>query len=767
MKRTLLICIFFISGIASWFTNSVTAQISSWHLYKEAPPNVIPLQFSGTEDGVLYMLTTDKKIFYRLSNESEWEPLPGVYAFWNTLNIEVNPVTGTLYVGTLQDGVRYTSDFGQSWDQEYFFTNTNGFHATIWSIASSPDGKIYISAPPTPVGDFDFSTGVIYKSINDGNTWQQITDAEGTQSQSFEEMIYLEGGIILGGSIQGGIYKSDNEGVTWTFEGLNGVTLNRFAVDDDGIIYTSSLQANNGSEPGVYRSSDNGDTWSQINNGLPSILVGCVEYYPSANQVLCGTNQGVFILEDNQWNNTTLNLSQGMVNDLYSLNENIYVASELNAVQYEQFEIDSWENYNEGLEGSISDFIFLNNQSDKLLTGYELSPILSYNLEPSLNWENFNLNDISMPSCMAKQIAKNSNNDIFIVDHEELFRSEDGGESFENITPDLPIPEFGVVNSLDQIAVGGNNRILLLQGSNDMVFYHSSDNGGSFNELIDLSQFGAFVIPEAFAVASNGRYFILFENIGDGEIELITSIDGEIWEGIDISEILANSSSAASAGFVNFDDQNMLFTLNHQVYFLDVEAYEFTSLEMPWLLTNPNAYFEVFSFNTDDIYIIAYPTFSSLDYEGLWHSADNGESWTNLLFPTSEMGGELLPQKIRFRSDGIPVVNTIGDGLYYYGEEGVISAVSGNIKPTQELTLYPNPVRENSTFTLKGTGIFHQPTLVLMNSLGKQLPVNYHINNPYQMEVKISGMPAGIYFLHIDDQGKSIGAKSIIVVSDH
>jgi|AntRauTorcE11897_2_1112592.scaffolds.fasta_scaffold53233_1 hypothetical protein len=120
MKKLLLNLIVVVLLISTNHEQSL-AQNSQWNLYKEAPTNVIPLQFSASPDGVLYMLTTDRKIFYRVNSESEWTILPGVFGWWNTRNIEVNQATGTLYVGTLQDGVRYTSDFGETLNLLHLF----------------------------------------------------------------------------------------------------------------------------------------------------------------------------------------------------------------------------------------------------------------------------------------------------------------------------------------------------------------------------------------------------------------------------------------------------------------------------------------------------------------------------------------------------------------------------------------------------------------------------------------------------------------------
>ena len=60
------------------------------------------------------------------------------------------------------------------------------------------------------------------------------------------------------------LYRSTNDGVTWSLlnNGLENQYINKIVFNSQGHIFIPA--------DGIFRSTNNGDTWIQINNGLPS-----------------------------------------------------------------------------------------------------------------------------------------------------------------------------------------------------------------------------------------------------------------------------------------------------------------------------------------------------------------------------------------------------------------------------------------------------------------------------------------------------------------
>ncbi|MFQ6005012.1 MAG: hypothetical protein ACE5OQ_05850 [Woeseia sp.] len=123
------------------------------------------------------------------------------------------------------------------------------------------------------------ATGGIWISDNGGITWEPVFDNEAVASigalainQSNPDIIWVgtgESNVRNSTSIGGGVYKSVDGGMRWQFSGLAASErIDRIALHptDPDIVYVAAmgtLWAPN-SERGVYKTTDGGDTWSRI-----------------------------------------------------------------------------------------------------------------------------------------------------------------------------------------------------------------------------------------------------------------------------------------------------------------------------------------------------------------------------------------------------------------------------------------------------------------------------------------------------------------------
>ena len=195
--------------------------------------------------------------------------------------------SNVMFVGNASGGVFKTTDGGNNWfpvfDQQPFLaigaiTIDPSNHETIWVGT----GDLNISGYPF-IGDG------VYKSIDGGINWTHM----GLEAQSIVSKIIVDPsntdiiyastmGIPFFESTDRGLYKSTDGGLTWTKKLF--VSENAGVIDmvmnpaNPQVIYASSWNRirNNetsmvyGPDSHIYKTTDGGNNWTILSNGLPS-----------------------------------------------------------------------------------------------------------------------------------------------------------------------------------------------------------------------------------------------------------------------------------------------------------------------------------------------------------------------------------------------------------------------------------------------------------------------------------------------------------------
>ena len=177
-----------------------------------------------------------------------------------------------------------------------------------------------------------YGTNRLYQSINAGSSWTPIspdlTSGPGAGINTFGtltsiEISPLDSDIVYTGADDGNVFRTLDGGATWQniSTSLPDRWITRVQADpvNAAIVYVTLSGYRFGEDIGhVYRSTNNGSSWTDITNNLPDIPVNDIEIDNFGNLFL-GTDIGVMASSDggNFWEPFGENLPSVVVNDLH------------------------------------------------------------------------------------------------------------------------------------------------------------------------------------------------------------------------------------------------------------------------------------------------------------------------------------------------------------------------------------------------------------------------------------------------------------------
>ncbi len=198
----------------------------------------------------------------------------------------------TFYMGTSGGGVWKTTDAGTTWENisdGYFKAGSIGAVA----VAESDPNVIYAGTGETNLRG-NVQTGVgIYKSKDAGKTWEHIGLESSGQIGRIRihpknpDLAYVAVlGHAFGTNEDRGVYRTRDGGSTW--EKILYVSDRAGAVDlamdihNPRVLFAAIYQVvrkpwmliSGGEDSGVYKSTDGGESWLELTNGLPQGLKG-------------------------------------------------------------------------------------------------------------------------------------------------------------------------------------------------------------------------------------------------------------------------------------------------------------------------------------------------------------------------------------------------------------------------------------------------------------------------------------------------------------
>jgi gliding motility-associated-like protein len=164
-----------------------------------------------------------------------------------------------IYAGAPAGGVWITKDGGTTWT-----TNTDSLATLgVSSIAIDPQypDTIYLGTGDRDASD-SYGRG-IFKSTDGGQTWLQSNSGMGNVTVG-KLIIDPNNSQILLAATSSGVYRSTNGGSSWTRTKTGNFKDIVFDAVNSSIVYTSQSSAR------LHKSTDNGQNFTQLTNGLPT-----------------------------------------------------------------------------------------------------------------------------------------------------------------------------------------------------------------------------------------------------------------------------------------------------------------------------------------------------------------------------------------------------------------------------------------------------------------------------------------------------------------
>jgi photosystem II stability/assembly factor-like uncharacterized protein len=634
-------------------------------------------------------------------SQVNWEQLPGPYG-GEVRCIAVNPVNYYTYFGSNGAGIFRSTDAGNNWSQMNV-ANTGFINLNVRALAFNSSGHIFAAI-------LDNGESKILRSTNDGANWNYTVLC----NQDVRALAINSSGHIFAGTDTNGVYRSTNNGVGFTQinNGLTFCNVTCIAIKSTGEIFTGTRTG------GVFRSTNNGDNWTQVNNGLTNTYVNTIAINPVNGYIFIGTGNSadigaVYRSTNNGGIWTIMGLTDTWIKGvainnngtIYAVGSHFWHSCNVLTLRYSTNGGGSWEGWYQS-EGCVYfTSLTFNNFDDNVYLGTTVS------LYRILN--NWSLSDTAAGftgQFVRDFFRQNSNNYIFAgCKNRGIARSTDNGANWfyydtrwSGWRQPLDINTFAV-NSFGFIFAGGYNYVYYGLGNVGGVVISTTDNGEHWGFLYNSSNTNSVQ-----ALTINYLDYIFAGTAGNG---IYRSTDnGGNWTQINLSNNNVYSLATDSVGalFAGTGAGKIFRSTDNGFNWSQVYASPISSNNVRCLTNKANNVF-----------------YAGLDTGGIIITTDNGTTWTQSNFTVSNVNA------IIFNTWGYIFIGTGKNGVYESTDNGASWVqINSGLFNTQINTL----VFDNDNYLYCGTNgssVYRTSQPIGIQNISKEIPSSFSLSQNY------------------------------------
>ena len=274
------------------------AEVSASNIYD---PNSIPGNGNPNENDYSYASVKVLGAHTSTPGTGGWQLIGGFNSNEMVLSMG-NDASHNMLAGTLGGNIYRSADNGQNWVNINSGMNTQ----YIWNIAVKNNNM------------FAATEKGVYRSADNGSTWNLTSLA----SKDVRAIITDQNGNLYAAVWGGGVYKSENIGISWSDmnNGLTNKSVHALAINAVGELFAGTFGN------GIYKSTDGGNSWTELNTDAKYVWSLGIT---SNNSIYAGTyGNGVYRSNDNGDSWTAMNVAAKYAYAVtIDASNNVYISS--------------------------------------------------------------------------------------------------------------------------------------------------------------------------------------------------------------------------------------------------------------------------------------------------------------------------------------------------------------------------------------------------------------------------------------------------------
>jgi photosystem II stability/assembly factor-like uncharacterized protein len=455
-------------------------------------------------------------------------------------DVRIDPTDkNIMFVTDNWSGVNRSTDAGSNWEGSNsgidIFAGPTGDAVPIFSLTIDPNDptRVWAGTFGDP-GDFG-----IFRSDNGGISWTKKINGIDlgddvnlvfrgfTIQEGNSDIVYAQASVQTGSvgwnfdRTKGRIYKSVDGGENW-LKKWEGNHLARYVIIDpvdpdilyastgifDREAFNSDCESGVLGGVGVLKSTDGGDNWFTINNGIDDTYVGCLRMHPTNRQILYAATAGIdACLRDDSgisglyrttdggasWtkvlegNKTTVNFSPSNPDVIYAGFENAFHRSTDGGDNWRWFSKESVGGYGpEGIVAGIPIDVIVHPEDPYTLYVNNYGGGVFRSTDGAETWESWSRGYTGADVRKVHMMTGNPSI-VYSVTSSGPFVSTNGGVDWVGVA-NGDASAGSLASGVSTIAVHPTNpNIILFSSTFHGVIYRSDDGGADFREIFQHS----------------------------------------------------------------------------------------------------------------------------------------------------------------------------------------------------------------------------------------------------------------------------------------